>query len=386
MLKPKIRKISLFDSKGYGNEPSWKDVTSLSDSEYISKTMRAINWYYQLYSRKEGHEWFVAWYANHFPKRKGDIQYINAAKTDKISNLLCALYPMEQQGWVARYSVLKHVVNHLKEVIESGKAKKASVEYNIEDAESVPTLSIQDRIREQSISMSEELDYIIDSFIENPDDFDPKAVKVISLLRGSGSKAVHARFIKSFFKRGHEELLELASGNADEQLKEAYRHHPRKNIKKLTEFYDSIMNSCNQLVGEAKVLRKPRVKKIKPADDLVKKVKYKLIDNDLGIVGITPVNLIGAQTAVVFNSKTRKIGVYYSGSIAGLTVKGASIDNFSEKSIQRTLRKPEEQLKVIKDLNTQRKLENWFNKDITTMATPVTGRLGEDILILKVYK
>lgn len=386
MLKPKIRKISLFDSKGYGNEPSWKDVASLSDAEYTSKTMRAINWYYQLYSRKEGHEWFVAWYSNHFPKRKRDIQYINAAKTDKITNLLCALYPMEQQGWVARYNVMKHVVNHVKEVIENGKARKSSVESHVEETDVIPTVSVQDRIREQAINMSEELDYIIDSFIQNPDDFDPKNVKVISMLRGCGTKAVHARFIKTFFNRGHQELLALSSGSADDQLKEAYRHHPRRNIKKLIDFYESIMSSCTQLIGEAKVLRKPRIKKIKPVDDLVKKVKCKLIDNTLGIVGVTPVNLIGAHTAIIFNSKTRKIGVYYSGSIAGLTVKGVSIDNFSQKSLQKTLRNPGEQLKIIKDLNTQKKFDNWINKEITTMATPLTGRMSEDILILKVYK
>jgi hypothetical protein len=205
------------------------------------------------------------------------------------------------------------------------------------------------------------------------------------LLRGKGAKAAHARFIKSYFKRGHEELLELASGNADEQLREAYGHVARKNVKKLIEFYESIMVACDQIAAEAKLTKKPRAKKVVPAEKLIAKVKFKTGDDKLGITSVPPTQIIGAQSLVIYNTKTRKIGVYISKSSAGFGVKGTSITDFSEKSFQKTIRKPEVQLKEFKEQNTQKRVETWFTK-IKTTETLMNGRLNEDIILLKVFK
>lgn len=250
----------------------------------------------------------------------------------------------------------------------------------------IPVIGIQDRIKEQAGNISEEIDLAIDKFILNPDDFDPKAFKMASLLRTKGCKVAQARYIKSFFKQGHEELVELASGNADEQLREAYRHHPRKNIRKLIEFYESIMSACDQIAAETKILKKPRVKKTKPAEQLVSKLKFCVKDDKLGIVSTPPAQVIGAQGLVVYNTKTRKIGYYVSKNSEGLTVKGTSLLNYTDKSIQKTLRKPVEQLKEFKDQNTQKRFETWFTKNIKTTETNLNGRMSVDVVILKVFK
>jgi hypothetical protein len=248
-----------------------------------------------------------------------------------------------------------------------------------------PITNIQDRIREQAGEMSEELDYAIDKWITDPEAFNPKEFKVVNLLKGKGAKAAQARYIKLIFKRGLDELLELASGEADEQLREAYKHNSRKNVKKLIEFYESIMAACDQITAEAKVLKKPRKTKIKPAEDLVKKMKFLLSDTKLGITSVPPAGLIGAQAAVVYNTKTRKIGLYVSKTSNGLGVKGTSITEFTDKSFQRTLRKPLEQLKEFKEQNTQRRIETWFSK-IKTTETLLNGRMNEDVVLLKVFK
>jgi hypothetical protein len=249
-----------------------------------------------------------------------------------------------------------------------------------------PVLNIQDRIREQAGQMSEELDAAIDSFITDPNAFDPKAFKIVNLLRGKGAKAAQARYIKSFFERGHSELMELAGGTADEQLREGYKHHPRKNIKKLIEFYEAIAQACEQITAEAKILKKPRAKKIKPAEELVKKLKFCVKDDKLGVVSVPPAGIIGAQGVVVLNVKSRKIGYYISKSSAGLNVKGTSIIDFTEKSFQKTLRVPASQLKEYKEQNTQKRFETWFNKSVKTTETALTGRINEDVIILKVFK
>jgi hypothetical protein len=245
--------------------------------------------------------------------------------------------------------------------------------------------TIQDRLRETAGQMNEEIDYAIDSWISDPESFDPKAFKMVSLLRGKGAKAAHARIIKSFYLKGQNELLELAGGNPNDQLREAYRHVSRRNVKKLIEFYASIMAACDQIAAEAKVLKKPRAKKVKPAEELVSKLKFKAIDDKLGVVSVPAAGIIGAQAAVVYNSKTRKLGIYIAKSSAGLNVKGTSIIDFTEKSFQKTLRKPAEQIKEFKEQNTQKRAIDWFSK-IKSTDTILNGRINAEVMILKVYK
>lgn len=259
------------------------------------------------------------------------------------------------------------------EPLETVKAKKVEI-------------SIQDRIRDQAAAMSEGLDLAVDAWIEDPEAFDPKEVKVLSLLRTQGAKSAHARYVRSFYERNLADLQELASGQADEQLKENYKSYPRKHVRKLIEFYESIMTACEQIAAEAKVLKKPRVKKAKPAEELVKKLKFKVGDDKLGITSVPPAQLIGAQVAVVFNTKLRKLGVYISKTSAGLAVKGASLINYTEKSVQKTLRNPAQLLKEFKEQNTQRRVEQWFEKSVKTTATALNGRFNPDTVILKVFK
>jgi hypothetical protein len=234
--------------------------------------------------------------------------------------------------------------------------------------------------------MSDEIDAAIDSWITDPEAFDPKAFKMLSLLRGKGAKAAQARYIKSFFARGLAEVQELASGNADEQLREGYKHVSRKNVKKLIDFYESVAQACEQIAAEAKVLKKPRAKKVKPAEEIVKKLKFMLSDSKLGVTSVPPAGIIGAQGVVVFNAKTRKIGYYVSANSDGFGVRNSSLTNFTEKSFQKTLRKPPEQMKEFKEQNTQRRFETWFSKTVKTTETVLNGRFTEDTVILKVYK
>lgn len=259
------------------------------------------------------------------------------------------------------------------ELLETVKAKRVEI-------------SIQDRIRDQAASISEELDIAVDAWITDPETFDPTQFKVLSLLRTKGSKGAHARYIKEFYERNLADLRELAGGKADEQLKENFKPYPRKHIRKLIDFYESIAAACEQIAAEAKVLKKPRAKKTKPVEELVKNLKFKLSDEKLGITSVPPAQLIGAQGVVVVNAKLRKMGYYIAKTSAGFAIKGTSLLNFTEKSVQKTLRNPTQLLKEFKEQNTQKRVEQWFEKSIKTTATALNGRFNSDTIILKVFK
>lgn len=280
------------------------------------------------------------------------------------------------------------IIKEIETILISGELDKPDEE--VKDSKTakpvMPQLSIQDRLRDSAGVMSEELDLAIDNWIKNPEEFDPKGFKVVNALRRKGAKAAHARFIKTFFQYGYDELQLLASGKADDQLREAYSHNSRKNVKKLIEFYEQIMVACDQIAAEAKIMKKPRTKKIKPAEQIVAKLKFCVRDDKLGLVSVPPAGLIGASGAVVYNVKTRKLGYYISKDSNGFSVKGTTILNFTDKSMQKTLRKPQEQFKEFKDQNTQKRFEVWFDKSVKTTETLLNGRFNQDIILLKVFK
>jgi hypothetical protein len=168
---------------------------------------------------------------------------------------------------------------------------------------------------------------------------------------------------------------------------EGYASYGKKNIKKMYDFLTQVVGACDQIAGEAKVLRKPRKIKVKSPEEHVKKIKFKATDDRYAIASIPPANIVGAKAVVVFNTKTRKIGMYVAEETSQvLGVKGAAIVGFDlKKSVQKTLRKPDTQIKDFKAIGTLKRTDVWLN-DIKTTSTALNGRMNADIMILKAYK
>jgi hypothetical protein len=394
-IKPKAKKVTSASIREYAkrdHSPKWDNAADMTAEKFLIHFRDSMKYYKMESSAKDLKPKVIDWMGRNGYERTDILAF---KKTEDwrchitmgaiAANLLKGM-PEVKEGFNHNRNSSEWLRTEIAKVIEAGKN-------DVEEVVTVKTvnpvvpvvMNIQDRIRDQAVAMSDEIDAAIDSWILDPEAFDPKGIKLINLLRAKGAKAAQARYIKSFFAKGLAELQELSSGNADEQLREGYSSVSRKNIKKLIDFYEGIAQACEQLSAEAKVLKKPRAKKIKPAEELVKKVKFKAVDDKLGIVSVPVAGIIGAQGAVVYNTKTRKIGVYIAKTSAGLGVKGASISEFTDKSIQKTLRKPEVQLKEFKEQNTQKRVETWFAK-IKTTDMVMNGRLNEDTIILRLFK
>ncbi len=252
-----------------------------------------------------------------------------------------------------------------------------------EEKPAVYTPSIQERVRDAAFGMTEEIEDAFEAFQKDPENFDPKQFKVLNLLKGKGAKAAHARIIRDFYGKDLAELLELASGKADEQLREGYSHRSRKQVKSLIAFLQEVESACNMLMQEAKVTRKPRKVKAVSKDKVVSKLKYKKTDEPLKLVSVNPADIIGAKELWVYNTKTRKLGRYVANEYQDLTVKGTSIMNFNEtQSICKTIRKPEEKLKEFKAAGKVALRK--FLDDINATDTKMNGRLNEETILLKV--
>jgi hypothetical protein len=269
-------------------------------------------------------------------------------------------------------------------IIDEGKHDEVELEEGaVEIKPAVYTPSIQERLREVAIGMTEEIEDAIEAFQTDPDSFDPKAFKMLNLLKGKEVKAAHARIIKTLYSRDLAELEELASGNADEQLKEGYSHRSRKQIKSLITFYQEIMSACDMLAQEAKVNRAPRKTKTVPAEKIVAKLKYMKTNEPLKLVSISPTDIIGCGELWVYNTKNRKLGKYVAAEFQTLSVKGTTITGFNENtSVCKTLRKPEEKLKEFKAAGKVQLRK--FLDDINATDTKMNGRINEETILLKV--
>jgi len=242
--------------------------------------------------------------------------------------------------------------------------------------------SVQDRLREASLRMTDEIEDALERYQLDPETFDPKSFKLLNLLKGRQAKAAHARIIRDLYKRTLVELQEAYAGK-DEQLKEGYSHLTKKNLKKIVDFYNEIISACDMLGQEAKVNRKPRAKKTVSKDKLIAKLKFKKSDESLKMVSINPADIVGAKELWIFNVKTRKLGKYVAGEFADLGIKGTTIINYDEaKSTQKTLRKPAEQLKTFKSAGKVQLRK--FLDDINAVEIKLTGRINEETLLLRV--
>jgi hypothetical protein len=229
--------------------------------------------------------------------------------------------------------------------------------------------------------MTEEIEDALEQFSQDPEAFDPKAFKLLNLLRGRQVKAAHARIIKNWYQRQYDEYLELQEGKC-EQLKEGYSHLTKAQVKKIVMFYSEILSACDMLAQEAKINKKPRAKKPTDKSKLVAKMKHLKQDDKLKLVSVNPQDIIGAKELWVFNTKTRKLGKYVAAEYQELSVKGTSITGFDPvKSVQKTLRKPEEQFKEFKAASKVQLRK--FLDDIKAVDIKLNGRINEDTILVR---
>jgi hypothetical protein len=373
------------------HSPVWEGCESW-DADTFHKHFRTSMNYYRLESDIKTYKPAVAKWMESVGCTKADITAFKKVKDARVGTTMGAVACCLNRGMTpqrADFNQGRDTAAWLRaeivKVIEAGKNDIDEVGAKAQElakpAVYVPT--IQERVKEAAYRMTEELEDAIEGFQNDPENFDPKAFKVLNLLKGKQVKAAHARLIKTLYSRDLAELEELASGKADEQLKEGYSHRSKKQIKNLIAFYQEIMSACDMLAQEAKVNRAPRAKKAQPKEKIVAKLKYMKSNEPLKLVSINPADIIGTKELWIFNTKTRKLGKYVASEFNDLGVKGTTITGFDEfKSIQKTVRKPEEKLKEFKAAGKVQLRK--FLEDINATDTRMNGRINEDTILLKV--
>ena len=373
------------------HSPTWDGVENMDATQFLRHWHSAMEYYRLEFSGKDLKPAVIKWMTS-IECTKQDIAAFKKTKDNRcnvtmgaIASCLLRGMPAVRADFNDGRDTTEWLRKQIVEVIAQGKDDIDEDEAKALEAAkpAVYTPSIQERVRDAAYGMTEELETAIESFQNDPENFNPKEFKVLNLLKGKGVKAAHARIIKDFYSRDLAELDELASGKADEQLREGYSHLSKKQVKSLIAFYQEIASACDMLAQEAKVNRAPRAKKSVPAEKIVAKLKFMKTNEPLKLVSVNPTDIIGAGELWVYNTKNRKLGKYVAKEFNTLNVKGTTITNFDEfKSVCKTLRKPEEKLKEFKAAGKVQLRK--FLEDINATDTKMNGRINEETILLKV--
>ena len=367
--------------------PTWDNVEQMDADQFLRHWHGAMQYYRLEFSGKDLKPAVIKWMST-VNCTKEDINSYKKTKDSRTNVTMGAIASCLSRGMPsirADFNQGRDTSAWLREqIVDVIAAGKNDVEDEVVDTKPIVVQpSIQERVKEAAYRMTEEIEDALDGFQTDPEAFDPKAFKMLNLLKGKEVKAAHARLIKGFYSKDLAELEELASGKADEQLKEGYSHRTKKQIRNLIAFYQEIMMACDMLAQEAKVNRAPRKTKAVSKDKVVSKLKYMKSNEPLKLVSVNPTDIIGSKELWVFNTKTRKLGKYVAAEFNDLGVKGTTITGFDEfKSVQKTVRKPEEKLKEFKAAGKVQLRK--FLEDINATDTKMNGRINEDIVLLKV--
>ena len=371
--------------KGRDLSPKWEGCESWDTDQYLKHFRDSMDWYRLEKSNKDLKPEVINWmsqngYTNDQIKAFKDTKDYRCSTTvgSIAANLNRGMLPVRTDFNNGKNTTV-WLGGQIADIIEAGKNDVEPIE---EEKSKGPVITIQDRLREASFAMLDEIEEALGTFGDAPDDFNPKQFKVLNLLKGKQAKAAHARIIRDYYAPQLAEYEEAKAGTC-EQLKEGYSHISKKNLQKLIDFHAEIVSACGMLMQEAKVNKKPRAKKAKPAEKIVEKLKYCKSNEPLKLVSINPADIVGAKELWVFNVKTRKLGKYVAEEFQELSVKGTSITGFSELlSVQKTLRKPDEQLKEFKASGKVQLRK--FLEDIKAVDIKLNGRCNEDTVLLKV--
>lgn len=373
--------------------PDWRAVRPDADFPR-GRTYKEVLWsalYYVHYEVKyTGRAKSYIWYAEkHFGKQRAknlrllpDGEFVSPGKLTYVA----------YKGGVLDEDAEAQVARSMERLearaarIAAGRAAEARArKREAEKKDTGPKLTIQQRMHQQIEELGGNIEEAIDQWMLGKlalKDFDP-----YSMIQGYQPevKAPQAKILRSYFERAAEES-QLVAEFKDTDIREAYSHLSARQRRELSEIYQRVISACDTVVNAKKATRKTRVKK--PADKTrqVARLKFKPAEAELGLASINPVEIIGASELWIYDTKTRKLGVYRAAADAGaLGVKGTTILGFDEAaSTAKTVRKPAEVMRGAGKLSKPR-INRVFG-ELKTTETRVKSRLNDNIVLVKAFK
>jgi hypothetical protein len=381
---PKVRNALFMDEKYTGTEPLWDTEQALcwDDARFDHQLRQSFYYYGYYYNQKDSKKFITEWMRTRAEFTKPDCKAFEHAPDKAMPMTACSLARAYKRGMPMKPRHIEFMTQMIRKAIS---AAPELLEQSVDTSAPVSStslesgkLTIQDRLSERTSELLGELEGMFDEVVLNkkivfkPYDF----LTNNSVVQGQLGK------YETLFLR-HRTQLDQALNKVDVQLVEGYSNFKSADFKRLIAWIDTLLAAVEQYRGVKKATKKASIKKVPSKEKLISKVKYAKTDTALKIVSINPADILGAQVLWVYNSKTRKLGKYVAAAPLALSVKGTSIIGFdTDKSVAKTLRKPEDQLKAFAK-SGKIALRSFLN-DIRASEVKLNGRISADILLLRV--
>lgn len=363
------------DAKHTGQEPQWEDYDILTEEQKDDRLRHAL-YFYSYYCdfedlKKDFKSFAVKYFSSEEVKfvlkwyKKASASLFTSGKLARMSN----------RGLPENEKNLKHFKENFKDVYNKCKAcevyNRDKTEEEVDDTPKAkqisPTKRLENKCNETVIAYLEE---VVDGITLN---IEYQDIKIGELL---GTNNIPNKGCEYIMKAIHNELTfyqEIKSGR-DEQLNEAYKFVGKRELNKVIKVLgDWICDTekYRQSVKKTKV----RVKKTQPPIRQIRDLKY-----DKEGSTVSAMKIPGAVELILFNTKYRKLQVYYAIGRSGLSIKGTSIKDFDDvKSYQVTVRQ-----NLVEDVLSKnpKQIDKVF--DSKTKRTKVNGRVNEHCKIVYV--
>lgn len=371
------------DSKYVGDEhqyPALEEQRRWTSSEYQSRLMRSLNWYAHTQDKKKSAEW-LAVFLERNPRRAKLASAVRRGDVWPGATVGFALRA-GRVGLELRFGTLRSLVKYLKEAQENKDLSSLAPQTEVKEEKKAGP-NIQERLAEKTAECAGEIEGRFDDFITTQEfKGEPKSIE---LLTQFNIQPAHVKTIVALAERRIKEYEEVVS-TKDSQLLEAYKHYGKRQLTAVIKWWQAVLADCNSYGIIKKANKAPRKKKAVTPEKVVSKLKFMKEFAELKLKSVEPTQIVTAAELWVYNTKTRKLGIYVADQYAGtLSVKNSSIVGFdAAASVQKTLRKPKDQLKDW-SANGKPAAKKWF-KGVKSVETKLNGRIGVDIILLKAYK
>ena len=405
--KPVIRK-----QRSKAQDPNWTTALNMSGQAYHRYKMVSVDWYYQERKPVELFPDLLAWMKEN-GYSKEDIATI---KRHGYSGLVypsiyarCLrqgmpdIHPEHNAYW-------QTLPGTIGDVHPTSDYIKKSIAQAIERTPPAPKLvvdntkpkverkTIQENMRDKTNDIEGAVHQLVDEFV-NSDYKDLDKYSVMKLLREEGCPPQTIDIIANPLRAQLNEINELLAPPTKKQLEkmseqeqdmiaqlqEGYSHLGKLQIRSLQKFLEKAVADCASYVQVKKADRQPRPAKQKTPAQLVRKFKYLKKFEELDLTSVSPEKMVHGSEAWLYNTKTRKlIYVIADETIKTYNIKNNSVIGFDpNKSVQKTLRKPSEQLKELMNAGKPNNRKQFANIKATEIK--YNGRGNEHVVILKAW-
>ena len=374
VTKTKIRKQPKSVDRKYTPE----QFQNWSEQERRLEKLQMFNELNYDYSNKDLKPDVAKWMQSTEQYTNDEIRRLIRLPDSMISPSTCKLARAWKNGWLLDDHERSYMKKSIREYLDRNDDLADDEPAKKKTVAPAQVKTIQDRLQEKTNEHLGHFEGLVDELIKG-NKVDPKAFeyfKANNIPQAQLSK--YEEYANSFV----DELKE-SQNTDDEDLRDGYRHLKAADYKRFYAFFDKFYEAIEAYRQVKKQTKKARVKRAPNKEKQVSKLKYMKEDNNLKLVSINPVDIIGAEELWVYNTKTRKLFKYVSDNLTGpLNVKGTSILGYdSAKSIGKTLRKPDQ--KLMEFMKAGKVQLRKFLDDIKATSIPANGRINNDILLLK---